>query len=815
MVSAPASAAPTPSSVSSLPAMPVAHSNGSVPAPAVPAPAVPIPASSFGLFIDSPGSYTVKAMAVADGMVPSDIMLKRLQVFALMDPPVIRITDSSSSNSGSSGSSGSDNDGDDDNGRRYDIPLNLSLANPSVCSVDHLDLVACFRVTKNGVEHPAFCQSCGQAVVLDNIGNYILSVYFSIDGLVISKERKLKYTLTRPQFDTKSVYFRKDMPFQFKPKVDIFTVSKELNDRYGCSKRNIRGHHIVLHNPLGHFNILPPAGGCGKGLSLPSESSRKFSNSFQEQNDGSNSSSSGNNFFQNPTYKRMIDQLSKEDIAEWRRQHAAARSQRAAMSSCTVTTNAGFFDVNNFNCLGNLVSEGKMIQTSANHNVNFGIRNGSFYIGYIDVKPKSKSKSSESLHPEDNFDTLISGLVWLVRDGRPYVLQSASPAAGTGMNGDDENMTIQSNGPNFVNILSARTAIGYDVFGRLMILQVEGESFIRGMNLHEFADFLVELGFESAINLDGGGSATITAFNTLITEPSWTCTPADEAATEKAEDDDITIPSTAAAAAESFRVCEKPVSSITCIHPMPPPDDSMLLPSQLEQGERETGGGMLVSPSVAPIKGGNTGTSIGDTTSSSGGSEGGSKGGGKEAGEGGGVAADPPADLTDYTAVYIDSIKHELKVYQYCSFGFAILLVISLTANAWWVISYNALKKQLNDKGSSKGSSKGSNRDSPLAPASAARGGVTVREIELSSHSRTLDRARDGYTEDYEYGLDNLDDFEANGPLEPFDPLDGSDEGSDENDSYDDEAVLMSPHSRKTQAIQGGLGVGYNPFQRR
>lgn len=78
------------------------------------------------------------------------------------------------------------------------------------------------------------------------------------------------------------------------------------------------------------------------------------------------------------------------------------------------------------------------------------------------------------------------------------------------------------------------------------------------MNLYEFADLAVELGFYSAINLDGGGSATMTQNHTLISEPSWKCRDGGEA--------DPT--------ADGVFRCEKRVSTITCIHAMPPPSSA-------------------------------------------------------------------------------------------------------------------------------------------------------------------------------------------------------------------------------------------------
>ena len=72
------------------------------------------------------------------------------------------------------------------------------------------------------------------------------------------------------------------------------------------------------------------------------------------------------------------------------------------------------------------------------------------------------------------------------------------------------------------------------------------------MNLYEFAAFAVELGMYSGINLDGGGSATMSESGVLISEPSWSCK----------------SPSTELFAAHSY--CAKEVSSVTCIHAMPP-----------------------------------------------------------------------------------------------------------------------------------------------------------------------------------------------------------------------------------------------------
>jgi hypothetical protein len=54
----------------------------------------------------------------------------------------------------------------------------------------------------------------------------------------------------------------------------------------------------------------------------------------------------------------------------------------------------------------------------------------------------------------------------------------------------------------------------------------------------------------NAVNLDGGGSATMTQNHSLVSDPSWLCD----------SDNPLSL----------FR-CEKPVATITCIHAAPPP----------------------------------------------------------------------------------------------------------------------------------------------------------------------------------------------------------------------------------------------------
>ena len=252
---------------------------------------------------------------------------------------------------------------------------------------------------------------------------------------------------------------------------------------------------IVVENPIGHFDMLDPLGGCDSGkLELPSISGR----AFKAHKIPDNSS-----FFDKYQYQGG---LGDDEWDLWNQEY-----QSVSELGCEVVTNAGFFNVSSGKCFGNIVSRGNVIQSGNYHNVNFGIRNGSFFIGYVN--------ETEILSETNPFDTMMSGITWLVRHGKSYVSESMSSF------GDSENMDAwQSTGYQFASVLSARTAIGYDKDGRLRLLQIEGETWVRGMSLFEFADFAVELGIESAINLDGGGSATMTINHTLVSEPSWRCT---------------------------------------------------------------------------------------------------------------------------------------------------------------------------------------------------------------------------------------------------------------------------------------------------
>jgi len=205
-------------------------------------------------------------------------------------------------------------------------------------------------------------------------------------------------------------------------------------------------------------------------------------------------------------------------------------TSQAHRPRCRFAVNAGYFNVTNGACIGNVVSQGTLIQTVplSEGNVNFGIKNGKFHIGYI--------------APEEipGFDMMVSGVVWLVRNGRNNVAKGWTEA----------NTTVQTSGDKYATNLASRTAVGWDRNGALIVVQIDGSIAIgankRGMDMHMLADALIKHGAVQAINLDGGGSSAMAVDGQLINYPS-----------------DMKPPSCDPSGQYQ---CERPVSTVLCIH---------------------------------------------------------------------------------------------------------------------------------------------------------------------------------------------------------------------------------------------------------
>merc|ERR1719270_1407527 len=240
---------------------------------------------------------------------------------------------------------------------------------------------------------------------------------------------------------------------------------------------HVTGHLVTLANPEGRVSLALPPGGCG---------TRELTTVTAK------------------THKPM----------------------------CKLAINAGYFNVRNGACIGNVVSDGRVVQTVplSQGNVNFGIKDGKFYIGYFS--------------PDDigmmGFDHMVSGVVWLVRNGKNYVEQGWKEA----------NITVQTSGDKYATNLASRTAVGFDAAGRLIIVQVDGSIAVghnkRGMDMSTLANELIKHGAVQAINLDGGGSSAMAQNGVLISYPSDNQPPSCHKS--------------------GLYQCERPVSTVLCVH---------------------------------------------------------------------------------------------------------------------------------------------------------------------------------------------------------------------------------------------------------
>ncbi|XP_034466128.1 N-acetylglucosamine-1-phosphodiester alpha-N-acetylglucosaminidase [Hippoglossus hippoglossus] len=212
----------------------------------------------------------------------------------------------------------------------------------------------------------------------------------------------------------------------------------------------------------------------------------------------------------------------------WLNQRSSVE-EMAKAAGCLYALNAGFFNPDTGKCLGNLVSDGKRVLDSGGvQNAQFGIRrDGTLVFGYL-----SQGDVNDPFNP---FVQLVSGVVWLLRNGEVYINQSLEAEC------DATQTTGQFR--NFVDVVSARSVVGHDAEGRLVLFHIEGMTGVRGMSLWEVAAFLKKNGVINAINLDGGGSSTFVVNGSLTSYPSDHCK------------------------LDNRWRCSREVSSILCVHP--------------------------------------------------------------------------------------------------------------------------------------------------------------------------------------------------------------------------------------------------------
>lgn len=156
-------------------------------------------------------------------------------------------------------------------------------------------------------------------------------------------------------------------------------------------------------------------------------------------------------------------------------------SVNARAHGCRFACNAGFFNVQNGDCIGNLVTNKYTVQTSDIRVANFGIRDGNYVIGYVSPSDVSSSQPA--------FNQLVAGVGWLVRNGKNYLTEAV----------DQEHISNA-----FRVLLAPRIAVGHDKAGALLILEVNGyEPAQMGYTLDQMAAEALRVGAVNMINLDG------------------------------------------------------------------------------------------------------------------------------------------------------------------------------------------------------------------------------------------------------------------------------------------------------------------------
>ncbi|CAM9880897.1 unnamed protein product [Ectocarpus fasciculatus] len=239
--------------------------------------------------------------------------------------------------------------------------------------------------------------------------------------------------------------------------------------------------------------------------------------------------------------------------------------------------------------VGHLVGAGQVYQAEEGTAlVSFGIRGDSFVVGTI---------TAEEVQDEQNpFQNLISGAGWLVRAGVNHVEASARDGhldilldhdddgegeEGGGSGSSSSSSAGDGEGGALDDLLVAklaRTAIGHDSEGRLILLQTSGAAagsdqdtaIPDGLDLSELADVLVEAGAVNAINLVGGAPSAMMVNGSAIVDPAEPCSTLVEGKRRIGGGGDSDSYGGFADGSTLPR-CEIPVSSIVCVHLDPPP----------------------------------------------------------------------------------------------------------------------------------------------------------------------------------------------------------------------------------------------------
>jgi len=119
------------------------------------------------------------------------------------------------------------------------------------------------------------------------------------------------------------------------------------------------------------------------------------------------------------------------------------------------------------------------------------------------IRPGQRLRTELQLTPNLDIVSAIGGGPRLVKDGKEFI-----PFA------------WEYFSPHFYRVRTARTAVGITAGGKILFVTVDARNGQNtGMNLQEVAQLMIRLGARDAMNLDGGGSATMVVGGRLVNNP--------------------------------------------------------------------------------------------------------------------------------------------------------------------------------------------------------------------------------------------------------------------------------------------------------
>uniref|UniRef100_A0A8D0GKR3 N-acetylglucosamine-1-phosphodiester alpha-N-acetylglucosaminidase n=1 Tax=Sphenodon punctatus TaxID=8508 RepID=A0A8D0GKR3_SPHPU len=256
-----------------------------------------------------------------------------------------------------------------------------------------------------------------------------------------------------------------------------------------------------------HVNVTHESWPSDNSTDLPLTTIRTFVSYIPREDSNQGPVYGHFTFVKNPL--RLFSVLEPGSRGGCNSSYRATVEETARHGKCLVAQNGGFFDTVTGECLGNIVSNGRLVRNAGGvQNAQFGIRkDGTMVFGYL-----SEEDVLDTVNP---FVQLVSGVVWLLRNKTVYIGESkVAECDKTQTTGDFDK---------FINTISARTAVGHNEQGQLVLFHADGQTDGRGLNLWDLAHFLKDHGVVNAINLDGGGSATLVLNGTLASYPSDHC----------------------------------------------------------------------------------------------------------------------------------------------------------------------------------------------------------------------------------------------------------------------------------------------------